>query len=86
MELSAEFFRWMSMVSPTRTRMNGPGTLTVEGPVAEGGAFRESALDLDAEQIDAHGLRVALADRRRQVGGVARDVGLDHRLRRPASA
>ncbi len=26
MALSAEFFKWMSMVSPTRTRMKDPGT------------------------------------------------------------
>ena len=59
-----------------------PGHLAVERPVAEGRALGQPALDFDAEQIDAHGLRLALADRRRQVGRFARDVGLDHRLRR----
>ena len=56
--------------------------LAVERPVAEGGAVGQPAFDLDGHQIDAHGLRVALADRRRQVGRIARDVGLDQRLRR----
>ena len=54
------------------------GHFAVEGPVAERGAFREPAFELDADQIDAHGLRVALADGRRQIGRVARDVRLDN--------
>ena len=29
-ELSAEFLRWMSTVSPTRTRRKGPGTLPLK--------------------------------------------------------
>ena len=45
-------------------------------------AFGEPAFELDGQQIDAHGLRLALADRRRQVGRLARNVGFDQRLRR----
>src|SRR5215471_18214132 len=60
------------------------GNLAVEGPVAERRSLRQSAFDLDAEQIDANGLRFSLADRRRQVCGLARNVCLDQRLRRRA--
>src|SRR5262245_27472899 len=59
----------------------GTRHLAVEGPVAKGRAFGETAFQFDRDQIDTHGLRVALADRRRNVGRPLCDVGFDDRLR-----
>jgi hypothetical protein len=56
------------------------GYLAVERPVAEGRALGQPPFDFDADEIDPHGLRFALADRRRQVGRFARDVGFDQGL------
>src|SRR5258708_18570472 len=64
------------------TPQEGPRPLAVERPVAEGRASREPSFDLDAEQVDANRLGIALADRWRQVRRLARDIGLDERLRR----
>src|SRR5262249_60026781 len=61
-----------------------PRHLAVESPVAERGAFCEAAFDFDAEQVDANGLRLALADGWRQVGRLPGDVRLDEGLRRRA--
>ena len=58
----------------------GARHLAVEGPVAEGGAFGEPAFQLDGDQIDANGLRRAVADRRRNIGCLLRDVGFDDGL------
>ena len=56
--------------------------LAVEGPVAERGAFRETAFHLDGEQVQPHGFRIALADRRRQIGRRPRNIGLNDGLSR----
>src|SRR5262249_32046173 len=58
------------------------GHLAIEGPVAKGRALGETALQFDRNQIDAHGLRIAFAYRRRNVDRSLRDVGFDDRLRR----
>src|SRR5215467_1357527 len=55
-----------------------------ESPVAKRRAFCEAAFDLDAEQVDANGLRLAFADGWRQVGRLPGDVSLDEGLRRRA--
>ena len=54
----------------------------VERPVAKRRAFREPAFQLDGDQINADGLRRALANGRRQVGRFARDDRFDDGLRR----
>jgi hypothetical protein len=47
------------------------GHLAVERPVTEGRALGQPPFDFDADEIDPHGLRFALADRRWQVGRFA---------------
>ena len=60
----------------------GPGHLAVEGPEPEGRAFRQPPFQFNRHQIDAHDLRLALGQRRRQISRVAGDVGDRQRLRR----
>ena len=60
----------------------GARHLAVEGPIAERRCLREPTFELDAQQVDTNGLRVALADRRRHVRGFSRDIGFHDRLRR----
>ena len=60
----------------------GARHLSVECPVAKRGAFGQPPFDFDGKQIDAHRLRVAFCDRRRQVGRFARNIRLDQSLRR----
>ena len=57
------------------------GHFAVESPVAERGAFGETAFQLDADQIHPHRLRRSLADGRRKVGCFARDHRFDDGLR-----
>src|SRR5262245_14287581 len=59
----------------------GTRHLAVEGPIAKGRAFGETAFQFDRDQINAHGLRVALAERGRNVGRSLCDVGFNDRLR-----
>ena len=48
-----------------------PRHFAVEGPVAKRGRFSEAAFHLRRQKIDAHRLRVALCQRRRQIDGFA---------------
>ena len=56
--------------------------LAVEGPVAERRALCEPRLELDRDEVDPHRLRPAIADRRRHLVRLLRNVGLHHGLRR----
>ena len=58
------------------------GYLAVKRPVAECGRFREPAFLFNGEEVEPDGLGVSFAERRRQIGRFAGNVGFDQRLRR----
>src|SRR5215211_287019 len=61
-----------------------PRHLPIKGPVPECRAFSETSLELDREQIDAHGLRRPIADRWGNITRFVGNIGLGHGLRRRA--
>jgi len=62
------------------------GDFLVKRPILIGRTVDELACDLDGVEFDLHALRTALADRRRNVGGITHDVdrriALDDLVRR----
>jgi hypothetical protein len=50
---------------------------SIKSPVAECRRLCEATFLFDGEQIKPYGLWISLADRRRKIGGFARNVGFD---------
>src|ERR671918_2642089 len=78
---STSFLSVISIVSPTRTRMNGPGTVRLNVQYRIGRAVSQPTFQLHALKGDLHPARLAPGDWRREARRRQRDVRLCGRRR-----